>query len=217
MNNKKKAKEKLHLILKSAITIIIFFTTINLYAQNINIKNGAYENIKDFHKNKPYIENTRFTFKHFLQKDIYKVSAKNKRGVSKRKLKKALLIFQDSALYINLRKIFKGFGFAKVLEFGRFSLFRGLIILAELRIEYQGPIIFRFWTLPKRIRKKVENELFIIDLKTGFVKEVSISAMYSIIKNDLDLLKKYKNEENKVSYEIIKKNLQQLNSGMELY
>jgi hypothetical protein len=194
-----------------------FFNSIN--AQHTEIRNGAYKSFTDFRKNKPYKENVQFKFKpYWVNKNILKV----KGGKLKSKDLKydTWGIFQGSALYLNLLFLNKGTGYVKVLEFGRFSLYR------IGRKEPKEPGFWESFFLEVFFPDEYDlltsfagkgERFYVFDLKNCLSKPINVPNMYVFLNNNRDLYQQYRNEEDNESIELIQRYLRDLNARLPIF
>ncbi len=210
-------------VIRIAGFIILTFTFLNVKSQEIKIKEGAYRNIVDFHKNKPFVENVDFHFKEKAKEHIYSVSAKNKKFKNSNLNFEVWAIFQDSTLFINLKRLGMGNGYAKILELGRYSFFIGRIALTADQKDRMNKSSFDFgligWAVSAyNIRKENGgNDLYLMDLQKGMPENLTINYMKFILRDDKDLFNKYMMESEKASLDVMIGYIKELNSRVPLY
>jgi len=201
----------------------ILFLGITSYGQDIKIKEGAYRNIVDFHKNEPFIENIRFMINPTKNEGIYKVRSDSRKINSEVLSFNSWVIYQDSTLFVNLQRLGMGNGFAKILELGRYSLFIGrLAATADQKQRlYKNSFYFGLVGLAASSyiigNELSDNTIYLLDLKNGMPENLDMKQMQLILRDHEDLYNQYMMENEKESPEIMVEYLRQLNERLPLY
>lgn len=195
---------------------IQFSFGIIINAQQVQIKEGAYRTIVDFHKNKPFSEN-EFKFK--IRKDnIYVIDNKKSAPVME-----IWAIYQDSAFYINLARLRMGNGFAKVTEFGRYSFFLGKLAMTAaqrdrmIKNTFDFGVIGALYSDIQRRRENRTNNFFVINLQKGMPQNLDVNHMSFILRDEEDLLNKYLQEPGKEDMDTMLAYLKEINSRHPIY
>jgi len=212
---------------KKIILIIVFLSVFisASFAQNKNIKEGAYRNIVEFHKNTPFFNLEEAD----IEEDVVRARKKyyiihNKSGKRMRDLyKKIWSVYKDSCFYLNYSRIgIEGYGFAKVEEFGRYLFIMGN---RRMTVSQRDRLIknsFDFGLIGGTITNlNIMNEnssyYHLFDLKTGVPKPITAEYIEFILKTEEDLLVQYQFEREKGYLEIILKYVHLLNSRIPVY
>lgn len=211
-------KASLFLFLIAAILV-----PLKLHGQEINIKEGAYRNLYEFHKNYPFIKDVEFTFHPLRKEGIYRAKSDSKKTNAEVLSFGSWAIYQDSTFYINLQRLGMGSGFTKILELGRHSLFVGrpATTVDQRKRLYKNSFYFGLVGVAAStliIGKELsDNDLFILNLNNGVPENIDVNHMELILRDEIDLYNKYMMEPNKESLEIMVLYLRKLNKRLPLF
>lgn len=201
------------------LTIHFSFVVI-INAQQVQIKEGAYHTIVDFHKNKPFT-NAHFNFK--LKKDsVYVLDNIGDLDITSANMH-IWAVYQDSAFYINLARLRMGTGFAKVKELGRYSFFNGKIALTAAQRDYMIKNTLDFGTVGflyadyRRKRKNSSKSYFVLNLQKGMPQNLDERYMSFILRDEKDLLNKYLLEPGKEDQSTMLSYLKKINNRLTIY
>ncbi len=203
--------------------IILTCSLLNVKSQEIKIKEGVYRNMVDFQRNKPFLQNVELKFeKSSKKKPIYLVSDKKRKINTQTFDFGAWAIYSDSCLYINLKRLGMGMGYAKILELGRYSFFIGRrIVYGSQKKQFARTIIkASLFGLPPSSYSAPENgvnNLYLMNLQKGVPENLTIDYMKFILRDDEELLNKYLMEQEKASLDVMIKYVKKLNSKLPLY
>lgn len=211
--------------MKPLLTTLLFlsFITQNTHSQVIKIKEGAYRNLVDFHKNQPFTENVKFRFTEMREGHIYKTSAIGKSFKNSRLNLKVWAIYQDSTLYLNLKRFGMGKGYAKMLILGRYSFFHGRVRKTAFQKEkvleqYYISGLFGAIVAEHNILKNMDwNNLFVIDLQKGAPDNLNSGYIEMALSRHPDLLNAYIAESDKKAINVMLEYIHRLNSRLPIY
>ena len=213
--------------MKHLFTLILLVFCIhypNLIAQEINIKEGVYRNMVDFQSNNPFIEDVELKFKQSSKKKpIFKVSDKKNKINNQVFDFGAWAIYYDSCLYINLKRLGMGIGYSKIFELGRHSFFIGRMTVYGDQKAQLGRNAFNFGLIGAAVsiynitKENGGKDLYLIDLKKGVPKNLTVDYMQFILRDDKDLYNRYMMEPEKASLYVMIEYVKALNSKLPIY
>ncbi len=178
----------------------------------------------DFQRNTPFIKDTELELKKTSKrKPIFSVKGKKKKIPSHVFDFGAWVIYYDSCLYINLKRLGMGNGYAKVLELGRHSFFIGRKIIYGAEKTQFVRDVFNFGMAGAAAsyydisRLDGGRDLYLIDLQKGVPKNLTVDYMQFILRDDKKLYNKYMIEPEKASLDVMIEYVKALNSKMPIY
>ncbi len=208
--------------MKPAATLyIFFFINFLLYGQYDKIRDGAYRNIGDFRNSKP-LDTCEYNFspKKRMGTIFYKVNCKDRKIRKYRINLEYYVIKENNALYLNTARLGMSKGYIKIDTLLPFSYFRGV----PMRSLKQDDIIanYSYWfgitggtiaavATEIKNRKKVN---YVINIESGIIHLLTRNYLINILasrKEYFDLLKKFVQEPDQESIDVLKSYLGKIN------
>ena len=207
-------------------TILFIFMLIPfhlLMAQTDTIKIGAYKTFTNFINNKPFVHKT-FKLKprktisdvptYWVVNDTPKV---NKYFIDVHNWG----IHNGEYLFINSQWVNDKKGYLRVQELGRYSYFEAEPVMSNSQKESVKKSSNMGGGMGTIISKAViygqiaHNTHYILDLKTGFVYQLTKNNLMDILDTEPDLKEQFKNEDKQEDLIILKKYIKLLNERLE--
>ncbi len=208
--------------MKKTILFILILIPFNLLmAQTDTIKIGAYKTFTDFINNKPFVNKTFKLKPRKTISDIPSFWVVNDTPI----VNKYFIdvhnwgIYNGEYLYINSKWVNDKKGHLRVQEFGRYSYFEAEAIMSNSQQESVKKSSTMGGGMGTIISKAViygqiaHNTHYILDLKTGYVYQLTKINLMSILETEPDLKEQFKKEEKQDDLNILKKYIKLLNNN----